>query len=182
MVDYSHELKIPLSRVAVLIGKHGATKRKIENETQTRIDIDSKEGDVIITGEDALGIYTVKEIVTAVGRGFNPETALLLLRPDYSFEQVDLSDAAKTKNHLVRIKGRIIGGNGKSRELIEQLTECFISVFGKTVSIIGRTENCSVARRAVEKLVSGSQHSPVYKMLEKNRARIRSRDFLKGGF
>ena len=178
MVDYSHELKIPLSRVAVLIGKHGETKKKIEKETQTKIEVDSREGDLFISGEDALAIYTVKEIVTAIGRGFNPEIALLLLRSDYSFEQINLNDAAKTKNHLIRIKGRLIRENGKSRELIEQLTECSISVFGKTVSIIGRNENSSAARRAVEKLISGSQHSAVYRMLEKNRARLKSQRFL----
>ena len=33
MVDYSYELKIPASRVAVLIGSSGSTKKKIEKDT-----------------------------------------------------------------------------------------------------------------------------------------------------
>ena len=178
MPSYSYELKIPASRVAVLIGKYGDTKKKIEKDTGIKLTIDSKEGDVFLVGEDALGLYTAREIVSAIGRGFNPEIALLLLKSDYALEQINLGDLAKTKNHLIRIKGRIIGSNGKSRELIEELTECAVSVFGKTVSIIGRTENSSAARRAIEKLISGSQHSTVYKMLEKHRTDMKKQALL----
>ena len=86
------ELKIPRERIAVLIGKEGAIKREIEESTKTRLDIDSKEGDVFISGPDGLGIYTAKEIVTAIGRGFNPEIAMLLLKVDYSFENLNLQE------------------------------------------------------------------------------------------
>ena len=178
MADYSYELKVPASRIAVLIGKYGDTKKQIEKDTGVRLTVDSREGDVFLFGEDALGVYTAREVIIAIGRGFNPEIALLLLKPDYTLEQINLADAAKTKNHLIRIKGRIIGANGKSRKLIEELTECAISVFGKTVSIIGRTENSTIARRAIEKLISGSQHSAVYKMLEKHRSDMKEHTIL----
>jgi len=46
------------------------------------------EGDVFVKGEDALGLYSTREIIKAIGRGFNPETAKLLLKQDYSFELV----------------------------------------------------------------------------------------------
>jgi ribosomal RNA assembly protein len=178
MADYSYELKIPASRVAVLIGVKGSTKKKIEQDTGTLLSIDSKEGDVFLTGDDALGLYTAREIITAIGRGFNPEIALQLLKPDFSFEQIDLSGVAKTKNHMIRIKGRIIGMEGKSRQLIEELTESNISVFGKTVCIIGRTENAIMCRRAVEKLIRGSQHSGVYRMLERYRRDMKKKQIL----
>ncbi|MBI2663914.1 RNA-processing protein [Candidatus Woesearchaeota archaeon] len=178
MADYSYELKIPASRVAVLIGKSGETKKRLEHVTGMKITIDSKEGDVFLYGDDALALYTVREIIMAIGRGFNPEVALQLLKPDFSFEQISLADFANTKNHLVRVKGRVIGTNGKARQLMEELADCRISVFGKTISIIGRIEDADICRRAIEKLIKGSQHSTIYRMLERHRRDSKRRQAL----
>jgi ribosomal RNA assembly protein len=176
-MDYSYELKIPASRVAVLIGKGGETKKKVEESTGMKITVDSKEGDIFLTGEDALGLYTAREIVTAIGRGFNPEIALLLLKPDYAFEQVNLAHSAKGKNHFIRIKGRVIGAEGKSRRLIEELTECSMSVFGKTICIIGEIHAVAICRKAVEMIIKGSRHATVYRFLEKQRREMKKKLF-----
>ena len=178
MEDYSYDMKIPASRVAVLIGAEGSIKKRLEQETGIKITIDSKEGDVFLVGNDALSLYTVREIVTAIGRGFNPEIALQLLKSDYSFEQLNLNDYAKTKNSLIRIKGRIIGSKGKARELMEEFTDCKISVFGKTISIIGRVDSVSVCRRAIQSLIEGSRHATVYRYLERQRRELRKNQIL----
>ena len=175
MVEYSYELKVPKNRVAVIIGKEGSVKKEIEEATSTKLNIDSKEGDVFVSGEDALGLYTAREIIKAVGRGFNPDIAKLLLKPDYIFEVIDVSEFAKSKEAMLRLKGRVIGKEGKSRRLIEELTECNISVFGKTISIIGVPESAANARRAVESLLRGSPHANVYKWLEKRRRELKRR-------
>jgi len=180
MVEYSHELKVPKNRVAVIIGKEGSVKKDIEASTNTKLNIDSKEGDIFVSGEDALGLYTAREIIKAIGRGFNPEIAKLLLKPDYVFEVVDLSEyVGKSKEAMMlRLKGRVIGKEGKSRALIEELTECHISVFGKTISIIGLPESAANARQAVESLLRGSTHANVYKWLEKRRRELKRRAIL----
>lgn len=179
MVEYSYELKVPRNRVAVIIGKEGSVKKDIEESTKTKLNIDSKEGDVFVSGEDALGLYTAREIIKAVGRGFNPDIAKLLLKADYIFEIVDLSEfAGKSKDAMLRLKGRVIGKEGKSRRLIEELTECNISVFGKTIGIIGLPEAAANARQAVESLLRGSTHANVYKWLEKRRRDLKRRAIL----
>ena len=178
MVDYSYEFKIPASRIAVLIGKDGSIKKRLERETDIKITIDSEEGDVFLYGDDALNLYTVREIISAIGRGFNPDIAMQLLKPDFAMEQINLADYAKTKNHMMRIKGRVIGSSGKARELIEELADCKISVFGKTVCIIGRIESVNLCRRAVDKLIRGSQHSKIYSMLERQRKDSKERQIL----
>lgn len=176
MVEYSYELKVPKNRVAVVIGKEGAVKKEIEEATNTKLNIDSKEGDVFVSGEDALGLYTAREIIKAIGRGFNPELAKLLLKQDYIFEVVDLSEfVGKSKDAMLRLKGRVIGKEGKARRLIEELTESNISVFGKTISIIGKPESAADARQAVESLLRGSTHANVYKWLEKRRRELKRR-------
>ena len=170
MMEYSYELKVPRNRVAVIIGKEGSVKKDLEESTNTKLNIDSKEGDIFVSGDDALGLYTAREIIKAIGRGFNPDVAKLLLKPDYIFEVVDLKDfVGKSREAMLRLKGRVIGKEGKSRRLIEELAECNISVFGKTISIIGSPESAANARQAVESLLRGSTHANVYKWLEKKR-------------
>ncbi|MBI4151878.1 RNA-processing protein [Candidatus Woesearchaeota archaeon] len=167
--EFSYELKIPQERVAVLIGKEGITKKEIEQLTQCLLEI-SAEGDVIIKGEDGLRLYTAKEIVRAIARGFNPRTAMLLNNTDYALEMIDMKDiAGKSKNTMERLKGRVIGRGGKSREEVERLTNCFISIYGKTIGIIGEIESVALARQAVAMLLQGSMHKTVYQFLEKKK-------------
>ena len=171
--EYKYDLKIPKERVAVLIGTKGEIKRLIESETKTKIEIDSNEGEVSVFGEDALMLFSAREIITAIGRGFNPKCALKLMKVDYGFELINLNDIARSKNDLIRLKGRIIGQEGKSRKVIEELTECEMCVYGKTVGIIGPMEMVPIARKAIEMLLKGSMHASVFKYLEKQRRDIK---------
>ncbi len=184
MEEYLYELRIPKDRVAVLIGKDGKVKEQIESETKTRIKVDRSEGDVFISGEDALGLYSCREVIRAIGRGFNPDIALLLLKSDYCFDLIDLSEAVgKSKDALLRIKGRVIGSEGKTRRLIEELSESYVCIYGITIGIIGLPESAAIAREAIEKLIRGSPHSSVYKFLEKKRRDLkRERIFGKEDF
>ena len=175
MTEYEYELKIPEDRVPILIGKNGKVKKELEELSHCEIDVDSKEGDIFLIGEDSLALFTMREIIQAIGRGFNPEIAKLLLKPDYVFELINMNDFIKTKNDLIRLRGRVIGTDGKTRSLIEELAETHISVYGKTVGIIGEAENVPVAKRAIESLLRGSPHSNVYKWLEKQRRDLKRR-------
>ena len=167
MAEYSYDLKIPRDRIAVLIGKDGEIKKALEDETKIKIAVDSQEGDIQISGNDAISLFAVREVIRAVGRGFNPQIAQLLLRQDYVFEMLNVQDYAKNPNQLTRIKGRLIGSQGKARRNIEDLTETYICVYGKTVSVIGTAEMVAIARKAVESLLLGSTHKSVYAWLEK---------------
>jgi ribosomal RNA assembly protein len=168
MSSFTYEIKVPKERVAVLIGKNGEMKKRIETATGVALSIDSKEGDVLLQGTDALQLYMTRDIIRAIARGFNPEIALLLLKQDYVFEIIDVSRYVK-ESQLVRIKGRVIGKEGKVRTVLEELTESFISVYGKSISIIGEIDNIRACKRAVESLLQGAPHAVVYKWLERRR-------------
>lgn len=174
-MKFQFDIKIPKERVAVLIGKSGETKKELEEFTACKLDIDSKEGDVKISGGDSIKMYALREVVKAVGRGFNPEIARLLLKQDYSLEVINLLDFVRNKDHFERVKGRVIGSEGKSRQTIESLTDTFISVYGKTISIIGDSEGVIASKKAVESLLQGSPHSNVYRWLEKNKRALREK-------
>ena len=180
MIEYSHELKIPKERIAVLIGTKGSTKKEIEEATNSKIDVDSKEGDITVSGKDALSLMTAREVLRAIGRGFNPDIAMQILKPDYSFEIFNVGDFARTQNDAIRLKGRVIGTEGKSRNQLEELSETNICVYGKTIGIIGRMENVGIAKRAVDMLLKGSPHPNVYGWLERMRRKMKSAEYLMG--
>lgn len=165
----SYEVKIPKDRIAVLIGKDGTTKQEIESSMHAKIAIDSKEGDVRVTGEDAVKLYAAQNIIRAIARGFNPDIALSLRKQDWAFELIDLNDWHEKKNHQERMKGRVIGKGGKSREIIEELSESSVSVYGKTIGIIAPIETIGIAKQAVEMLLEGANHSTVFTFLERKR-------------
>lgn len=167
--DIAHEIRIPKSRIAVLIGTKGETKSRLQSDLKVTITIDSHEGDVTITGKDAVKCFVAKDIVHAIARGFNPDVALLLLKSDYQFELIDLSENTRNKNDMLRVKGRIIGKEGKTRETIEKTLDVFVSVYGKTIGIIGEVEHVLAARQAVEMLLDGSPHANVYRWIENKR-------------
>jgi ribosomal RNA assembly protein len=162
-------VKIPKERVGVIIGPKGETKSFIEDKTSCQLDIDSESGkiDVICEG-DPLKEFRLLETLKAIGRGFSPEKAFKLLEDEMlTLEVIDLSDVATTPKELQRIKGRIIGRNGRTRELAETLINVKISVYGKTVSILGYPEQNTIIRTAVKMLLDGATHGAVYKFLEK---------------
>lgn len=169
MDEFIQELKIPKERVGVLIGEKGRDKRRIQKRLDVKLDITS-DGEVIISGKDGLNLFIAENVVKAIGRGFNPDIALMLQKDEYAFELIDITDfSGKSQKKLVRLRGRLIGSDGKARRIVEDLSETAISVFGKTVGIIGLINNVAISRKAVESLLSGSQHSTVYKWLEKQR-------------
>lgn len=169
MEEYTYELKIPKERIAILIGKDGQIKKELADQTKTKINIDSKEGDVQLVGTDSVQLYLLKNVIKAIGRGFNPEIAARLFKQDFVLELIQLSDFVKSQNQIIRLKGRVIGKAGKARTTIEEFTDTNISVYGKTIAIIGFCDNVAVCKRALESLLAGSPHATIYKWLEKYR-------------
>lgn len=174
-------VKIPKERIGVLIGVNGSVKNHIEEKLGVKLDIDGETGDVTITlkekAEDPMLIFRAKDTVMAIGRGFSPERAFKLLEnEDYMLEIIDLRDIlGKSEAELRRVKGRIIGRDGRTREIIEEMSETIVSVYGHTVAIIGDADQVSVAREAVNLLIGGSTHSTVYKFLQRKRQELKRR-------
>ncbi|AAL81704.1 RNA-processing protein [Pyrococcus furiosus DSM 3638] len=168
-------VKIPKERIGVLIGKKGQTKREIEKRTKTKIEVDSETGEVWITSTkettDPLAVWKARDIVLAIGRGFSPERAFRLLNEGEYLEIINLTDIiiGNEKNALPRVRGRIIGRKGRTREIIEEMSGASISVYGKTVAIIGNPIQIEIARTAIEKLARGSPHGTVYRYLERRK-------------
>jgi len=165
---------IPLERVGVLVGEEGKVKQLIEKLFKGTIKIDSESGFVEIVSlpseGDAASLLKARDVVTAIGRGFSPEKALALREEDMILDVIDLREIfGKSESDISRIKGRIIGRQGKTRNMLEELTKTNVSVHGHTISVIGDYESTSTAREAIMMLIEGKQHSTVYKFLRQRR-------------
>ncbi|MFT4884759.1 MAG: ribosomal RNA assembly protein, partial [Natronomonas sp.] len=126
---------IPGDRIGALIGDGGETMREIESRAEVRLDIDSETGSVKVesVGDPILGLKG-PDIVKAIGRGFAPEDAMRLLEDDMQmFEMVDLDAATRNKKDLRRKKGRLIGEDGRTRELMEELSGADVVIYGSTL-------------------------------------------------
>jgi ribosomal RNA assembly protein len=166
---------IPKDRIGVLVGPKGSVKARIQDKLYVDLKVDSETGSVDIAlkpdSPDPSNALRAKDLVHAIGRGFSPDRAFTLFNEDFTLGIIDLHEFfGKNESEIHRVDGRIIGREGKTRRIIEELTGALISVSGHTVSIIGTYESVSIAKDALEKLISGRQHGTVYKFLRKRRA------------
>jgi len=169
-------LSVPKERVGVLIGHKGETKKQLEELSQTKIEIDSKEGEVIIDdqeAEDPLTCLKVENVIRAIGRGFSPDRAMRLFSENMDFFIFDVHDyVGKKEAHIRRLKSRIIGSRGKTKRVLETLTGANISIYGHTISIIADFESMDIAKRAIDMLMSGSKHATVYRFVEREMKKL----------
>jgi len=174
-------LKIPKDRVGVLIGPDGKTKKHIEEKLKVELEIDSDAGDVNLSvaenADDPSTLFKAKDLITAIGRGFSPEHAFRLVRDEEAMlDVIDLRSVfGKSEADIKRVQGRIIGMNGKTRRIIEELTDTNVSVYGHTVGMIGTMEQIQIAREAIEMLIKGSMHGTVYRFLHRKRRELKKK-------
>lgn len=170
-------VKIPMERIGVVIGHEGQTKKILEEKSKLIINIDSKIGEISIDDHESknpINAIILENIILAIGRGFSPEHAMRLFGEDMEFYIFDIRDyVGKKESHVRRLKARIIGTHGKSKRVLEELTDSNISVYGHTVSIIADFVSMDVIKRAIDKLLSGSKHASVYRFIETNMKKLR---------
>ncbi len=171
-------VRIPKERVGVLVGPEGRIKKYIEDKLEVTLEIDTEGSVTIILSEKAQDpslLLRAKDLVTAIGRGFKPETAFRLIRnEDEIFDMIDLRHIfGRSESDIRRIKSRIIGTEGKTRRLIEELTEADVVVYGHTIGIIGSFEQADAARNAIQMIIDGCEHHTMYKYLQKKRTELK---------
>ncbi len=174
---------VPLERLGVIIGKEGEVKERVERQFQVTIRVSSESGVVEVApregSSDPTTVLRARDVVTAIGRGFAPEKAFMLVDDDIVIDFIDLRALfGKSESDIKRIKGRVIGREGKIRRLIEELTEADVVVYGHTIGMLGEFEAVSAAREAIEMIIKGKQHSTVYKFLRRRKVEAKRRKTL----
>lgn len=163
-------IRIPKERVRELLGKNGENKEKIEKNYNVKISIED-EGEVLLEGNGA-DTYFAKDVVHAIGRGFRISEAVKLFKDDYLFHVIELRDQLSSENAMTRVKGRVIGDEGKIKKEIEDSTDSTICVYGHTISIIAPDYSMEFAKEAIYKILEGAPHTTVLNYLAKIRERL----------
>ncbi|MBN1280373.1 MAG: RNA-processing protein [Candidatus Thermoplasmatota archaeon] len=169
-------VRIPKERIGVVIGKDGETKKAIEKFSRIPLEIDSEEGEVVfneLEAQDPLMPLKLEDIIRAIGRGFSPEHAFRLFGEETELFIFDIYDyVSKKESHLTRVKSRVIGREGKTKRVIESLTGGTIAVYGHTVAVIADFDSMDIAKKAIDMLLSGSEHPTVYRFLEREMKKL----------
>jgi ribosomal RNA assembly protein len=152
-------LLVPKDRIRVV--KDRKTKESIEKELGVKMSF--SDNLVEINGEGIV-LFRAKSVVKAIGRGFSPKKAFRLFDEEETLDIIEMS--GMKENKIRTIRSRMIGTKGKTRRLIERFSGCSVSVYGKTVSIIGKYDQIIIAKGAVEMIIRGSKHSKVYGFLQ----------------
>jgi len=161
-------VSIPKERIGILKANKNYVE-KLEKLSEIKIGLNDE---VSIDCDDPLKILRVKEVIRAFGRGFDFEDSLNLLDESYYLETIEIKEfSGKSRNRMITLRGRIIGERGKTKESIEKYSDVKISIYGKTIGIIGEWSAIIIAKKAIEMLLLGSLHSTVYRYLERNRVK-----------
>ena len=151
------------------IGKVIQNKKKLEQELEVKI---INKGKLVFVDGEADKEYTALQVMEAINLDFSIEKVLMLKNEAIILQTVHIKDITKRKD-LERVRGRIIGTEGKTLKTLNNLTNCEFSLSDNEIGIIGDTEAIGDAVQAVTSIIQGSKQSNVYARAEKQRKRKR---------
>ena len=94
---------------------------------------------------------------------------------------IDLKEISNSRDNMTRVKGRIIGEGGKTKKIIQEYTGVSVVISGHYITLLGNYEQIPIAKKALELLVKGREHSTVYRYLDRAEQQlIRYRSSYKG--
>lgn len=159
-------VRVPDDRLK-LLNQDGKIDR-IENETGSSVHIDEEDKTVSIKNSDSVDEMDSENVIKAISLGFNATKSLQLCHNElYQLEVINLKKATRNKSEMRRQKGRIIGKDGRTKEIVEELADVNISIYKNKVGIIGDNKDTLKARDVILDLINGRPHSSVYNELEK---------------
>jgi len=156
------------------IRKIKQNKEKLEKALKVKLAFSGKNILIESTEGNAVEEYVAERAVEALELGFTSQQALLLKEEDFVLEKINIKDLTK-RHDLERIRARIIGTKGKTKEIIQNLSDCLISLHGNTIGIIGRAEDIKKAITALTSIICGQKQGRVYSFLEKERTKDKVR-------
>lgn len=142
-------------------------KKKLEEELNVKI---KSAGKLFFIEGDAEQEYLACQIIDALCLGFSLQEALFLKNEEFILEKLCIRSLTK-RHDLERIRARVIGTKGKTKQIIETLGECFISLKDNVVAVIGRADEVKRIMIALQSLIQGKKQTRVYGYLEKERGK-----------
>ncbi len=148
------------------IGKILQEQKKLEKELNVKI---SNKDHLLFVDGKAEDEYLAIQVIEAMTLGFTTTKALLLTQEGFILEKIYIRGITQRRD-LARIRGRIIGTNGKTKKTIESLGDCHICVHENTVGVIGFADEIRTTITALEALIRGKKQTKTYSYLEEARS------------
>jgi ribosomal RNA assembly protein len=139
---------------------------KKDFKQRLNVDIENK-GKIIEISGDPQDEYISEKIIEAINLGFPIDTAFLLTEEEILFEKISIKSFSRSKDYE-RVRGRIIGKDGKTLKVLSDLSSCAIQLKGNEVGIIGPSNNIRAVEHAITSLIKGAKQANVYRYLEKH--------------
>lgn len=161
-------VRVPDDRLEVL--EKDDTIERIEEQTDSSVNIDKDAKTVSIDNVDSVDKMDTEEAIKAISVGFDiTESMQLFYNELYQLEIINLKNATRNKSEMKRQKSRIIGKDGRTREIIEDLADVNLSIYNNKVGIVGDNQDVLKSRDVILDLIDGRPHSSVYNELESYR-------------
>ncbi|KAM0688418.1 pre-rRNA-processing protein pno1 [Conglomerata obtusa] len=144
-------------------------------DLQIRFNLETKSID--LRSKHTTDLERCAQFINALLYGFTIEDGMKMLKNKELFvESFRILDVKKLQNdHLGRAIGRIIGRDGKVKKAIESSTNTKMVIRDNEVFILGSVGNIEVCKRAVCKLIMGSEPAKVCHSLTNVTEKIKDR-------
>ena len=160
-------VKIPAERIPIL----NSYLRQVEEKGDIELSVSAEEG-VSIKSADPIAEWKAVSVIKAIGRGFDPSTAVKLFSDDYVFNLINLKEAFDKEKQRIRVRSRLIGTKGKTRATIEEVSGANVCIYKNTIGFIGKPEEVAMAVEAASMIINGVNHTTVYMFLRKERKKL----------
>ncbi len=152
----------------------------IEKELKVKI---SNQGRNIFIDGPGENEYLCLKIIEAINLGFSLNKALSLKNENILFQVLNIKEITKRKD-LREVRARIIGTLGKTKQNLQNLSDCLISIHNNQVGIIGEAEYIKEAIISLRCLIQGSKQGNIYARLEKKKKerRLKPGEIIKNEF
>ncbi|NAZ26168.1 MAG: hypothetical protein GU343_01335 [Nanoarchaeota archaeon] len=132
---------------------------------------------IIVYYEGFYFLYKFDKFIKGLKAGFDIKKLLNILDNDWDILEIDLKQVFEKKiNHIIRIKGRIIGEEGKVLEELRKRTNADIIIKDKYIYILGDNISLQSAYEGIKRIIKGEKHNTVFNYLDKYIKDLRNKD------
>ena len=98
---------------------------------------------------DPLAILQARDFIRLLARSVPLSQAQNIFRDEMSYDIIKIGNLVHNTQRFVKRRDRLVGPNGQTLRTLEILTECYVFVQGKTVSVMGPEKGIKQVRRIV---------------------------------
>ncbi|KNH05011.1 ribosomal RNA assembly protein [Perkinsela sp. CCAP 1560/4] len=98
---------------------------------------------------DPISILYARDFLKLIARSVPLSQAEKVFQDDYTYEIMNIGNAVNNTMRFVKRRERLLGPQGQTLRTLEILSDCYILVQGKTVSIIGPEAGLKKAKKII---------------------------------